>query len=258
MTHSQKAADHIEWYSEVPRGIRKHTFYGLLLILAAFGGFGAWAFTAPLAAAVISQGSFVATGQNKIIQHLEGGVIHEILVTEGDTVEKGQPIVRLDDTAALADERQLFLRRARLEAINARLVSHFQGLSEVAFPDFLTRQASNEEIASMLESQRINFQASRGKLDNDLKVYESNIASLEFRTDGFELQRSSMERQLELLESEGFHTQGGGQRHTARHRGCGGPDRPPRFPGVRNTGADRQTETADGADPDEPSAGRGR
>lgn len=202
MTHSQKAADHIEWYSEVPRGIRKHTFYGLLLILAAFGGFGAWAFTAPLAAAVISQGSFVATGQNKIIQHLEGGVIHEILVTEGDTVEEGQPIVRLDDTAALADERQLFLRRARLEAINARLVSHFQGLSEVAFPDFLTRQASNEEIASMLESQRINFQASRGKLENDLKVYESNIASLEFRTDGFELQRSSMERQLELLESE--------------------------------------------------------
>ena len=81
MTHSQKAVDHIEWYSEVPRGIRKHTYYGLLLILAAFGGFGAWAFTAPLAAAVISQGSFVATGQNKIIQHLEGGVIHEILVT---------------------------------------------------------------------------------------------------------------------------------------------------------------------------------
>ena len=53
-----------------------------------FGGFGTWAFTAPLAAAIIAQGSFVATGQNKIVQHLEGGIIKELLVSEGDTVQR--------------------------------------------------------------------------------------------------------------------------------------------------------------------------
>ena len=80
---------------------------GLLLMVVTFGGFGAWAFLAPLAAAVISQGSFVATGQNKIVQHLEGGIIEEILVEEGDQVEAGQLLLRLDETAALANEREL-------------------------------------------------------------------------------------------------------------------------------------------------------
>ena len=47
--------------------------------------------TAPLAAAVIAQGSFVATGRNKVVQHLEGGIIKELLVEEGDQVELGQP-----------------------------------------------------------------------------------------------------------------------------------------------------------------------
>ena len=60
------------WYQDVPRSIGKQAAVGLLLMLVTFGGFGAWAMMAPLAAAVIAQGSFVATGQNKIVQHLEG------------------------------------------------------------------------------------------------------------------------------------------------------------------------------------------
>ena len=111
---NQTENGHLEWYSEVPRSIIKHTLFGLTVLVVALGGFGWWAFSAPLAAAVISQGSFVATGQNKIVQHLEGGVIEELMVTEGDSVTVGQPIIKLDETAALANERQLFLRRARL------------------------------------------------------------------------------------------------------------------------------------------------
>ena len=83
MTKRQKLMDQ-EWYSGVPRSIRKQTVAGLVLIGVSFGGFGTWAMTAPLAAAVIAQGSFVATGQNKIVQHLEGGIIKELLVDEGD------------------------------------------------------------------------------------------------------------------------------------------------------------------------------
>ena len=122
MTKRQKLMDQ-EWYSGVPRSIRKHTVAGLILIGVSFGGFGTWAMTAPLAAAVIAQGSFVATGQNKIVQHLEGGIIKELLVDEGDHVQLNQPLVLLDETAAQANERQLFLRQARLEAITARLTA---------------------------------------------------------------------------------------------------------------------------------------
>src|SRR5690606_37387613 len=82
----------LQWYGEVPRSIRTHTIFGLALLGLSFGGFGVWAATAPLAAAVISQGSFVATGQNKIVQHFEGGIIKELMVNEGDQVTEGQPL----------------------------------------------------------------------------------------------------------------------------------------------------------------------
>ena len=101
------------WYHEVPRSIGKQALFGLALMLVSFGGFGAWAMMAPLAAAVIAQGSFVATGQNKIVQHLEGGIIAEILVKEGDRVTEGQVMLTLDQTLALATTRELTLRRIR-------------------------------------------------------------------------------------------------------------------------------------------------
>lgn len=193
---------HMEWYSEVPRSIGKQTFIGLVVLVAAFGGFGAWAVSAPLAAAVISQGSFVATGQNKIVQHLEGGVIQDILVREGDHVVEGDTIVRLDETAALANERQLFLRRARLEAINARLMAQYNELDRLVFPDLLLEKKANDEIASIIESQTISFRTSRSKLESDLSLLESNIRSLEFRARGYDLQRQSMVKQVTLLEGE--------------------------------------------------------
>jgi HlyD family secretion protein len=71
----QPAGNAIEWYSEVPRSIRYHSIIGLGVLFASFGGFGFWAATAPLASAIIAQGSFVATGNNKVVQHLEGGII---------------------------------------------------------------------------------------------------------------------------------------------------------------------------------------
>jgi HlyD family type I secretion membrane fusion protein len=161
-----------------------------------------WAFTAPLAAAVVAQGSFVATGQNKIIQHLEGGIIDKIFVEEGDHVEEGDPIVRLDETAARANERQLILRRARLEAINARLLAEYNGDEKVNFPRFLLDQRSDPEVAAILESQSLSFQASRRKLESDLSLLHSNMESLEHRAKGYMLERQAMVRQVVLLKEE--------------------------------------------------------
>ena len=136
----------LQWYADVPRSIWKQTVFGVALLGITFGGFGAWALTAPLASAVISQGSFVATGQNKIVQHFGGGVIKELMVFEGDMVEAGQPLVLLDETAALAKDRELFLRRARLEAIASRLRSQYQGLDKMALPEFLADHLHEPEV----------------------------------------------------------------------------------------------------------------
>jgi HlyD family type I secretion membrane fusion protein len=201
MADAIKAQDQ-EWYADVPRSIRKQTITGLLLMAGAFGGFGFWALTAPLAAAVIAQGSFVATGQNKVVQHLEGGIIEEILVSEGDHVEADQPLVRLDETAALANERQLFLRRARLEAIVARLMAQVQGLDTIAFPDVLAAHLNDPEIGPIIESQELNFQTWRSKLDSEIGLFRRNIEGYAFRTEGYQQLLESTRRQLALLQEE--------------------------------------------------------
>ncbi|RJG41634.1 HlyD family type I secretion periplasmic adaptor subunit [Mesorhizobium sp. DCY119] len=191
-----------EWYADVPRSIRKQTLAGLALLALCFGGFGTWATTAPLAAAVITQGSFVATGQNKIVQHLEGGIIKELLVSEGDVVKVNQPLLTLDETAARVNERQFFLRRLRLEGIVARLSAEAAGMTKVSFPKIMQENRAEEDVAAIIASQELNFQASRGKLDSEIGLLDQNIKALEFRATGYQQQWDSMERQLRLLNEE--------------------------------------------------------
>src|SRR4051812_6436748 len=103
-----------DWYADVPRSARFATLSGLAILCLGVLGFGTWAYTAPIAGAVIATGSFVTTGQNKIVQHLEGGVIRKILTREGDLVKPGDVLMVLDDTSARVDLRRLMLREVRL------------------------------------------------------------------------------------------------------------------------------------------------
>ena len=114
------------WHEGVPRSARLPTLLGFVILLAWAVGFGVWALVAPLASAVVASGSFVATGQNKQVQHFEGGIIREIAVKEGDLVEANQPLVRLDDTAAKSKLRRLTAPNDRYTAVSPGLTPVFE------------------------------------------------------------------------------------------------------------------------------------
>lgn len=200
--HPNKPAP--EWFSQVPRSIRRLAIVGIMVMVVSFGGFGAWAFKAPLAAAVITQGSFVATGNNQIVQHLEGGIIRKILVSEGDYVEEDQPIIQLDETASRAKLTELFLRRARLEVVSSRLLAEYNGADSFEMPAFLTEAdfPNDLTIAQILENQQLNFQSSKSKLSKDIGLLESTILALKSRKAGFRAQLDALERQIELLDED--------------------------------------------------------
>ena len=122
------------WYDSLPRSTRLPTVAGALIMAVVLMGFGVWGNMAPIAGAVVASGVFVVTGQNKIVQHLEGGVIREIYVREGDTVEAGQLLLELEDTAARAELQRLFLRRIRLSAMDARLQAEMREEQEITLP----------------------------------------------------------------------------------------------------------------------------
>ncbi|MBB4569536.1 HlyD family type I secretion periplasmic adaptor subunit [Rhizobium leucaenae] len=192
----------IEWYSEVPRSIRLYSVSGLAILFASFGGFGYWAATAPIASAVIAQGSFVATGNNKIIQHLEGGIIKELMVSEGQVVQEGDILLTLDPTAALANDRALKLRRLRLETVVARLRAEAQGNEEFKIPDIVTAEADDPDVTALIQSQVVVFHSKQSKLQEQLNLIEKNIRSLEYRTQGYQGQREAFVTQLKLLTDE--------------------------------------------------------
>ena len=191
-----------EWYDEVPRSISKLVIFGILLFFVTFGGFGVWAFRAPLAAAVIAQGSFVATGRNKIVQHLEGGIIKAILVEEGDSVTEGEPIVLLDETAARATERELFLRKIRLEAMEARILAENAAADQLVFPDHIEALRGDPAVAAMLESQTITFDAASRALRNEIALLEQSIVSLNVRSTGYDLQLIALCKQIDILRED--------------------------------------------------------
>jgi len=191
-----------EWYDDVPRSVSRLVVGGILLLTLTFGGFGLWAFRAPLAAAVIAQGSFVATGQNKIIQHLEGGIIKNIMVSEGDTVEAGQLLMKLDETAASANERELFLRQMRLEATETRLLAEYNQSPILTFGPSIMAEANDPEILAILDGQELSFRVSRSALESDLSLLQTNVDALEIRSIGYVEQLASHESQFALLSEE--------------------------------------------------------
>ena len=131
------------WYQGVRLSTKWPTIAGLFILLAGCGGFGLWAAWAPLNGAVVVAGTFVATGQNRLVQHLEGGIVKEIRVREGDLVEAGKVVVRLDDTANKAKLRQLILKQHRLIAMCARLEAQLNGQDEMRVPQTLSEQQSD-------------------------------------------------------------------------------------------------------------------
>ncbi|NOD89449.1 MULTISPECIES: HlyD family type I secretion periplasmic adaptor subunit [unclassified Ruegeria] len=190
------------WYAEVPRSINRLIAIGLIMLLVCFGGFGVWSFSAPLAAAVIAQGSFVATGRNKIVQHLEGGIIEDIKVVEGQSVQAGQVLMTLDQTSAQANERELFIRKLRLQAMTQRLLAEYGEQDRLVFSPDLVEASDDVEVMAILDGQKLSFDVSRKTLLNDVALLERNMEALKIRSSGFEAQLDSMMRRAEILQEE--------------------------------------------------------
>lgn len=190
------------WYHDVPRNARWATLFGATVMTATVMGFGVWGNTAPISGAVIATGVFTTTGQNKTIQHLEGGVIGKILVREGDVVESGQPLIMLDDVAPRAELRRLHLRQMRAEAIETRLRAEAAGQDSLTFPPHLTAAATDPDIAALLTSQRATFEARRANVASDITTYQKSIDGLEERIAGSKVQLTALHQQAELLKEE--------------------------------------------------------
>lgn len=153
---------------DLERTIRR----GTLVMAGAVGGLLLWAFAARLDSAAVTLGTVVVESSRKTVQHLEGGIVAEIPVREGEAVRAGQVLLRLDatrDRAALAELSAEWLAgTARL----ARLQAERRGDAGITFPDSLATQAESAAVERALEGQRALFQARRVAFEGELRVLQ--------------------------------------------------------------------------------------
>ncbi len=197
-----KAQADVDFYESMSRSSRRTARFGAIVLIAFLVVFGAWAGMAMLSGAIVAAGHFVATGENKIVQHPDGGVIREIKVREGDKVEAGQVLMVLEETTPKAELRRLRLREARLEAMRVRLQAEAERKTELVWPTSFNEYLNDPEVSSMLEAQMSTFRARQSNIQNDVAAQQESINALQQRIDAGKVQIANVERQAALFNEE--------------------------------------------------------
>ncbi|HVO02136.1 MAG TPA: HlyD family type I secretion periplasmic adaptor subunit [Candidatus Cybelea sp.] len=175
---------------------------GAGVMLLFFGVIGGWAATAPLASAVTAPGTLAVTGENKVVQHLDGGILKEILVKNGDKVAAGQVLLRLDDTQARAAVALVRSQYLSLLALQARLEAERDGKDTITFPAELTSVAGDADVAEMMDGQRNLFEERKRTLDGQVSVLNQRIKQLTQQIGGAAVQQQAQDEQLKLIQDE--------------------------------------------------------
>lgn len=179
--------------AEEEPSLRRIIVIGLVTIAACFGGFGGWALLAHLDSAALATGVVVVDSHRKTVQHLEGGILRELLVREGDLVRSGQPLALLDTTQAEAQLGQLTSQQVTLLARIARLRSEQEDHRTFPIPPELLDRQGEPIVAEAIEAQRRLF-ATRWR------AYDSSVAIVTKRIQQFREQITSARSQLQAVE----------------------------------------------------------
>ena len=136
------------------QNMRSVVLFGVLVTVLFFVGLGSWAIVAPLQSASLAPGVLTVESNRKTIQHLEGGIIAQILVSDGDRVTAGQPLLRLDETQPRAMLDQHRARYHAALALAARLIAERDGLESIPFPQELLAAPLHDKAADAMRGEK--------------------------------------------------------------------------------------------------------
>ncbi len=158
-----------------------------LLIVLLLSGFAAWAATAELDEVAVAPGEVKPQGNIKTIQHLEGGIVEEIKVSEGQVIQQGQPLLQIGLAPSQANREELFYRidGLMLRAARHRALATGEPLvlpQEVAerHPDL----AANETEA--FDSRNLQYRSQLSVLRSQLRQRQGELAELQSKRRGLD------------------------------------------------------------------------
>jgi HlyD family secretion protein len=184
------------------RVIRRLNVVGVALLVLLVGGFGGWAATSELSGAVIASGVLVVESSVKKVQHPTGGIVGELLVKEGDHVEAGQVVMRLDDTVTRST---LGVVRSQLDealAREARLLAEREGRDSVSMPDELLRRRNEKAVDAAVAGELKLFQSRREGLAGQRAQLRERIGQSKEEIVGLTALQQAKEREIGHITEE--------------------------------------------------------
>ena len=175
---------------------------GLFVILALFGGLGAWAAIAPLSGAVIAVGVVKVDTNRKTVQHFEGGIVKEILVRDGDHVQSGQTLVVLQDERVGSTRDYLQGQLDSELARAARLQAERDGLDTIKFPESLVSHSDDTKVDEILKSETVYFNAKIVTLEERITLLRQQIKQTQEQIAGLEAQSRAEDMAIAYLQEE--------------------------------------------------------
>ena len=157
---------------------------GFLIIFCFFGGILIWSIFFPFQGAVIASGIVKVFGENKVVQHLEGGIVDKIYIREGDNVNKGDVLIELQSSQVNANVDLLEGRLWAKLAETFRLKAEITMSSKIKWPKELLKLKENEEVAQIMETEQEIFKHRSSDIHGKILLYNSQIKQLGNRING--------------------------------------------------------------------------
>lgn len=181
---------------------RRSALVGYVVIATTFGGLGTWAAIAPLDRAVVAAGMVVIEDNRKVIQHLEGGIVSEVPVREGQTVKAGDVLLKLSTVQA---QSTVDLLRGQIDgagALEARLVAELDGSNAITMPAELELRRDEPAVSRLMRDQQIQFRERKASLSGQADLINAKITQLDTESAGVRVEKQSTENQLVYVNDE--------------------------------------------------------
>ena len=186
-------------------GIKGFVILGLLIVAGFIGGAAYWAMESRLDGAVVAPASFVVEGNRKTVEHLDGGIVRSILVTDGDLVEAGQTLVELDSTDLDVNLDVIKSQLGDLSARRARLVAQIRDQDRFDRSDVVATMRVDMDSTDWTDAfvtQKLLFDAEIRTRAAEQNLLEQQIANLRDQMQGLQAQRQANARQMDITRVE--------------------------------------------------------
>ncbi|SFD02262.1 HlyD family secretion protein [Tropicimonas isoalkanivorans] len=182
---------------------RTPLFIGVISLLLLVGGFGTWSVVTNIAGAIVAHGQLEVEQSRQVVQHLDGGIVDEVLVEEGDLVEAGEVLIRLDPTDVQSELSIVEGQLHELMARASRMAAERDGQDKLTFPEELLQAAADDsEVAELLDGQQRLFEARAASMEKEAEQLARRREQNESQIVGIDAQSEALNEQLALIDKE--------------------------------------------------------